>query len=613
MMPAVQKILSFIFFLVIALLITGGIFYRSDKLNLELSQINVFCAILLFALVVKRESILDFDFTKHFQKLFERGSRFAEKQFAFELTSLLLFFLFFLGHLVKHWTFGTHMGDITFVHQPLFYPFEEKLLHCNVCRNGTQLAEHLAWIFFVLAPITSLFKSDTVIFLIKNLAVVGGLWFFIKNGPLKNLKALQFWTLLLCAMSFPLKKSQIWDFREDDFAFLFLLVGLWGLYERKFVFYFAGFAAAILCKENIWFVTAGAGFSLVLFSRWYATDLLKLRTPHPSASQKQILIAGLSTVAASLIYGFLAIRVFTPHWLQGAEQTSNILIRLPGLGNTLGEAFIHALTQPWLLLPFLKDGILQFSSFKYLAVLLAPFVVLAWREWRWMLPALAGIFMNLITPLINQRMLIFHYELIILPFLIFGLCLAVKKLAQQQNEAMPMKSSETLGSFEAAAPWLWAFVVAGCFAGRGPLFEITDRLIWNSKWIPITAEMRSLPGDEPIATDMKSLGQLSYRKQIRVLMIPPGNPTGERLTDLKRYVAENVKKQNWEIAADPKDAKIWMILQDSWGQFMTQELKKLGGKVQAQWPKESPEVVVIEMVRSPFDLWCENELICRSR
>lgn len=392
-----------IFFVIIVLL--GGFKIHLLNKSIPFHSVDVF-GILIFLSFILNHYILDLP--KNFieltiLKLVEKIQKLSSPKLG--ILILIAIFTFWFLHSLRHLSFLTHFYDVAFVQQPLFYAFENPLLRCDACIKNSYLAEHNAFTFFLLAPLTNLVKSNYLIFIIECLTIFAPLYFMIKNGPLKDKKYLFLFSLLIILCSRALRQSLTWDFREDHLSFLFLSLTLLFWYQKRLIPFFLCGVLAMGCKENVAFITFGMGLSCMLDSYLQR--------------KKQFIKYGLLLSVLSTLYIIFLFKFFIPFMLGDQQKNQVLLMRFSQYGSTPNEIIKNILITPAYWWDLVSNHLLTFDRIKYVFILCSPFIIIGYNSFQWIIPISLGLAMNIFHEQATQRMMMFHYDLIILPFLFF--------------------------------------------------------------------------------------------------------------------------------------------------------------------------------------------------
>lgn len=314
-----------------------------------------------------------------------------------------LLILFTLIHSMKHLSFKTHGYDMAFVNQSIFYPFGKNLLNCDVCLNKTYFGEHISWIFFILSPLV-FFKSNYILFFVQSLTLLFPIYFFIRYVSDESNKKYALILLIIFLTSRTFKNNFYWDLREDNFTFLFLSLMLISYHLRNFKAYILSLFASLICKENVSLVTLFFSFYIFLDNSIPKNEKLKFT---------------LTTIILSITYLIITFGYFIPQFTIGKQSEQVILLRFGKYGKTPKDVLINMITTPSIWWELIKNNLFTIDRIKYVLVLGLPFFYFIKKDLKILFPILVGLSMNLLPELNSQRMMIFHYDLIILPFLFY--------------------------------------------------------------------------------------------------------------------------------------------------------------------------------------------------
>ncbi|MGK5086163.1 DUF2079 domain-containing protein [Bdellovibrionota bacterium FG-2] len=393
---------------------------------------------------------------------------------------VLVFGGLFLAHCLKHLSFRTDMADMTFLHQALFHPFSRPVLQCDFCPGGSFLGAHLAFSLGLPGLIMGWIQSDTLVFLLQVFAVAGPLWVGFRLGPLRGRPERWFWVGFIILANRSLRNSLIWDFREDHLIFAFLLGACLSLYRSRVAGFFGFLILALFSKENVAWIALFFVFP-VLYEK-------RMTLSRPARWKVVVAVLGLC-----LIWGIFSFRVLIPHFSGAMEKAMDIPKRFPGLGGTPQEVLQKLLFSPAVWWMLLKTKLFSFSALKYGIFLLGPFLFFARKGWVWLFPVIPGLAMNLLSSMATQRSMEFHYDLVILPFLVMALWSGVERFS---NGFVPQKT------------WMTAVVLALCFSGRWPAFYVSS--FWpTQEEAHAAADLRRVGAGGLTAASSRGLAHLS--------------------------------------------------------------------------------------------------------
>ncbi|MGE0614930.1 MAG: DUF2079 domain-containing protein [Bacteriovoracia bacterium] len=469
-----------------------------------------------------------------------------------------------LAHVFKHWALQTHGYDLTFLHQSLFHPIVDGTwLRNDLSYWASYFGEHLSYTLFLFVPFTEIWPSDLTIFLFQPLLIGGALFVAVRHGPLRRSRDLWLYATLLLICHRALRNAVVWDFREDDLLFATLTWAAIALYQGKWGQYLVALALSLGTKENVGLITP-----------FLAVPLLWDRRLNLGAGVRKML--AITTVIGSVIWAWVCFKILIPHYNHGIESGNNIVQRFPGLGATPREVLLNILTSPTTWWVLVQTKLLAASALKYLLLLVGPFAYFLWRggpsAWTWLLPAAPGIAMNLLSSEGTQRSLTFHYDLIILPFLILptlhGLATFGGQVGAQSRHFVPPARVKLQAL-------TIALLVALGLSGRWPGHAL-------QKHLPTWREFQSArflanlgepdPSKHIYAANLSTLAQLSRFEQLRPLNVPSRPLELDRLTAWKIFWEGNQKDRTQIEGHTPLEAD-QMILDQTipWEKFLAQE------------------------------------------
>lgn len=453
-MTLLKSSLNLLVLLILFMWVTGGFVLTTPGFKIEFSELDPWMLAFLglfwiYRLKRPNGSVFSITILKLFISRTFQNTRVSERW-----TRKLLWICFgvlFLGHVARHWSFHTHTHDQGIVHHALFYPFLGKILHSDLCPTGTYLDQHLSLSLLLLTPITALFKLDEVVFALQALLIALPLWWGLKKGPLAHRP--EFWfvgtLIILCNRS--LRQSVPWDIREDHIAFASLIAMYLSLKRGSALGYFLSFAITLLCKENLFVVTAFFAIPILLDPKLPLTPLGRK-------------IMALTTGLASLAYGFAAFKWILPLVNPQHQQDMVITTRVPFLGSTPSEIIHNLFFSPTHWWVIIRDHLFRSGTPRYLLLLLAPYFIFfrGRSSLSWLAVALPGILINLVAVGMNQRSLQFHYDLIILPALMIAAWYGMAETEDRKK-------------------WWIALGIALAFSGRWPGQKLTSEWpSWNN-------------------------------------------------------------------------------------------------------------------------------------
>ncbi|EQC43257.1 DUF2079 domain-containing protein [Bacteriovorax sp. Seq25_V] len=479
------KLLKFLLGTIVFIIITGGYKFQIGKAKVDLTNTDV--PGLLFLLLISIGYIFKLEYFLKIKKFmlvwYAKITEEKNSRSLFNITLLYLTVTTFLGHVFKQYSFQSHGLDQVFIHQPLFYPwFKEKLLFCSVCPNNTFFGEHINFTFLLVAPLTSLFKSDILVFLINVFLLYGGMYLLITKGPLRNKANYWFVSLLILCSARTYRNAGIWDLREDHFAFFFMVLALIAIYRKNISIYFMSVVLVLISKENMSYLVPFLIFPLLL-----EKDL--------DYSKKARVYLSLGTVMLSLIWMKLSFAYVFPYFNNNMPPSANIVDRFDGIAKSTGELVIKILTDYHVQKKLIVERVLTVGGIKYVAILLLPFLISCRKRWYWIIAASPIIGMNLLSYAGTQKMMIFHYDLVIIPILSMGVLYAIKN----HDKYLPV--------------YLLAALMV---SGRWPSQYLSKNVPSGTTYNKVKF-LKSIDTKERVCTSWKNLAYLSHLEDVCVL------------------------------------------------------------------------------------------------
>ncbi len=394
----------------------------------------------------------------------------------------LIFTALGITHLIRFLTLGVHLFDAGFLYQGIFHAFSTPFLKCDVCHLGSYLGAHTAFTLPLLTPLVRLFGTPFIIPLLQ--AAIGFLTFWIIGRAYRReLGARELSFLFLALLSIRgIREGFLFDFREDLLAALFFSAGLGLIKFGRYYTALIPFILAAFSKET------GA----ILFPFVAVSALLIERNRREEQKFNLKLAAVFLTVSLSVssFILFYLLPSLTPDQGAGGDLVS----RLTFLTADGGMAALVS--------QIATKGGLKYAIFTFLPL---SFIVLRKLN-PYYLPGFILVLGNIISMAPTQRMMQFHYDLLLIPFFGFGIAESLKTL--KASGKLPRHFyTLTLLTFLA-------------FSGTWPLSHarrylkgsthISD-VIWTRQ------ELAKISENNPILGDNLTFPLLTDRKEIRFL------------------------------------------------------------------------------------------------
>lgn len=463
--------------IIATILVTGGgRIYKVDFFSLDAwVAVALTLALILFKM---KEPIL-------YPGVRRARDQIAEHPLAF---AGLVFFTLFIAHLARFLTLHVGVFDAGYVYQAIFNSFQNPAFKCDVCYNESYLGAHAAFTLALLSPLVNLVKTPFVIPLFQALIGLGCFWLIalsFREEIEKRHLAFLFFVLLAIR---GIRESFIFDFREDLLAALFFVLAFAALKARKPFLALVPFLLAGLSKETAAILLPFAMLSGLVMNGKPTRTLLSL-------------YLGVSFSVFALIYFYVI-----PHWTPSDGSGSDLVKRLSYLGSTPWEIFINLAVHPFSSISEIFSHLLSWDRLKYLLVIAGPVSLIAYRAFNfYYLPGYFLILGNLLSEAGTQRMMQFHYEILLIPFFGFGLSESLRTLGK--TVALP-RSFFTL-----------TLLAALSVSGTWPLSHFrkylrdSDRtadVLWVRK------QLSEIPTDEIILGDGTTFPFLTDRLNLRL-------------------------------------------------------------------------------------------------
>ncbi len=487
-MSILNRISRILIFLVIILMLTGGTKIKLQKGWAEVSQVDpwmwILAGLTFLQWKLSPPSWPNLPLVKFLTKAVNVSARQLMPQRFLVLVLLGFAAIAAAIHSFRLYQMTTGYEDHGVIQQVLMSSWLRAPFQCEPCLNGSYLGDHLAFTLLFVAPILGIFQKPEVLFVIQSVILAAGAFFLIRLGPLHQRRDL--WGLALLIVLCHPHFRHTWyliDFREDHLAFLFLALSGIGIIQQNRVLFVVAAILSALSKENI---------GLILPMVCLVGFLLSRSSRLQSKTKRLNLIYPLA-FAASLVWVILTFKVFMPHFQGGAQSQQEIAVRLSSFGKTPTEILTRLISHPIDTLQLILADAAGSSGRRYLGQLLIPWILFTIRGWPWLLAALPGIAMNLISSKLEQRSLQWHYELIIYPFLILALLEGIRR---------SRKKDLLVGLFIALA-----------FSGRWPLLDLREHWPTQTQW-ESAQWLSSIPKDGILTAEFALLGPAATRAEI---------------------------------------------------------------------------------------------------
>ena len=278
-----------------------------------------------------------------------------------DIAAYILFFCFTIAGIIvslnRFWQYEVFYYDFGIFDRAIWQvsKFQAPIIDHLVVGGKWIFADHFSPSIFILSPFYWLTTRSEMLFVVQA-AVVGlsGIVLYsIGKHVLRN-KFLALGILVCYFLFLGLQNAVITDFHELTIMTLPLMLTFWAIIHRKIWFYFLFLVITLGFKESTFLLGTGIGISIFFLRRgWFKVSLI--------------------TIALSVIWGYLSIKVIIPIFSNGFYMYA------PSLSANIFDniiAFVdHPLKQKTLFYSFLSFGFLPFFSPEFWFLLLQDYAV----------------------------------------------------------------------------------------------------------------------------------------------------------------------------------------------------------------------------------------------
>src|SRR5437660_5386848 len=292
----------------------------------------------------------------------------------------------------------------------------------------TRLALHFEPILLPLSLLYALGADPHILLVFQTLALASGaLPVFLLTR-----KYIPEWPLLATLMaavyliSPALLGLNIFDFHPISFATPLLLYAILALTYKRYGWFILACILAASCKEDIPFSLAILGLFLI----W------KYKLPR----------LGIALTIGSLVWSFIGFSIIS-HFYPGAQH-NNFWYRYQALGSSPGEAIVNLIIHPWLFF----TTFVTLNRLYYLASLFRSTGFLSLLAPEWLLLALPGLAVNLLSTDSLSYSGVYHYNAGIIPFVMLSAIHGTRRLISlwqgwrgEKSENITLQSKKSPG------------------------------------------------------------------------------------------------------------------------------------------------------------------------
>jgi uncharacterized membrane protein len=318
------------------------------------------------------------------------------------LAAITLFYAVEMGHqsVLRYDTFKATAFDLGNMDQSVWNTLHGRPFH--VTNQGTdwygpptRLAMHFEPIIFLVSLLYFFYADARTLLIFQTLALASGALpvFLLTRYYLPTLPLLAPVMAAAYLLSPALIGLNIFDFHFVSLATPLLLYAILALTYRRYGWLILACILAAACKEDIPFAIAMLG----LLAVW------KYKLPR----------LGTALFVGGMLWGLLAFMVIIPHFYPGGN---NYLYRYAALGSSPQEIILNLLLHPQLIF----TNFITLERFYYLTSLFRSTGFFSLLAPGWLLGALPGLAINLLSTDDKIYSGVFHYNAAIIPFVMLS-------------------------------------------------------------------------------------------------------------------------------------------------------------------------------------------------
>jgi uncharacterized membrane protein len=257
------------------------------------------------------------------------------------------------------------------------------------------LGDHVAFIFYPIALLYTIYPSVYWLFLIQAIALAGAafpLWKLSLQAGLPENQALN---LAIIYLLYPLIFNiNLFDFHPDVIAVSAIFWAIFAARSNRFIPFFIAVFVILSCKAILSLTVFGMGIWLFFWER------------KPKF--------GCMAIASGISWFLVTTKILIP-WLTGKDAAREMAdSRYSYLGDSIGQIILHLLIAPDRVFVHL----FTLANLEYITLLIIPIIWgLSWRHCAPLIGAFPALFLNLLADHLPQKNITTQYSLPILPFL----------------------------------------------------------------------------------------------------------------------------------------------------------------------------------------------------
>src|SRR5256714_5626999 len=268
----------------------------------------------------------------------------------------------------------------------------------------TRLAVHFEPIILPLSLLYLFYADPRILLVFQTLVLVSGALpvFLLTRKYLPEWPILAALMVVAYLLSPALLGINIFDFHPISLATPLLLYAMLALDHKRYGWFILACILAAMCKEDIPLTIAVLGLFLI----W------KYRLPR----------LGITLTIGGLLWSFIGFSIIS-HFYPGAQH-NNFWYRYQALGSSPGEAIVNLIIHSWLFF----TTFVTLNRLYYLASLFRSTGFLSLLAPEWLLLALPGLAVNLLSTDSLSYSGVYHYNASIIPFVMLSAIHGTRRL-----------------------------------------------------------------------------------------------------------------------------------------------------------------------------------------
>lgn len=375
---------------------------------------------------------------------------------------------------VRHYTFQTQTWDLA-VFEQSFYSTVHGNFMVNAFENGSHFAVHFSPTLLLLVPFYALWQSPYALLLIQSLALgMGALPLYLYTKKILNKRyGLLVGGLYLVYPS--LHWINLFDFHAVSFAIPLTLAAWYYLNESKYWLMSVFIILAAGTEENIIVTILFIGLYLLVKRRWRI---------------------GSAVTLSSLVYFGLVGYVIMPAFGGGIAR----LDRYQQFGDTLPAIIAGVITNPVLTAATIATP----AKALYLVKLLVPVFFLPLLSAGHILLLIPGLLQNLLTNTESQYASFYHYDSILVPFILIASAHGLKHIFDRQFVSSRILATTVTASAIICLVWLSPLSPINI-----PINKFDRQRIQTFRQI-----IKAIPPTASVAVDTNLVPHLTHREHV---------------------------------------------------------------------------------------------------